>query len=93
MKTATWQHPHTFEEGKQFLTEGNHIDYEVKHEGHHGALMTREGWLESVEDHGIIDYDGFGDQVTQEGRLIGRIRPSAAKEILAETAYILWYNR
>lgn len=60
-----------------------------------GSLMTREGWLEDVEDGGFIDYDGMGDQVSVSGEILDApwIYPSTASELLPETKYILWYNR
>jgi hypothetical protein len=88
-----WKNPHSFEEALEFLKE-NWIDYEVSVGGHQGALMTRQTWLESVADHGFIDYDGYGNQLTAEGKYIGgTIKPSQASTILPDTAYILWYNR
>ncbi|MBZ5660027.1 MAG: hypothetical protein LAO08_06430 [Acidobacteriia bacterium] len=91
---------HTFEEGKQFLAQGNWIDYEVKVGHHNGALMTRETWLESVADHSFIDYDGMGNELTEDGIVLGVapgepgwIYPSQAARIRPETKYILWYNR
>lgn len=88
-----WENPHSFEEGVEYLKE-NGIDYEVSVGGHQGALMTRQVWLESVEDKSFIDYDGYGNQLTAEGKYIGgTIRPSQAVTILPDTAYILWYNR
>lgn len=62
MRQSTYNHPHTFEEAKQYLAEGGSIDYEVKHQGHNGALMTVFGWLEDVKDGSFIDYDGMGHQ-------------------------------
>ena len=62
---------HTFEEGVQFLQQGEYIDYEVKIGGHTGALMTRETWLESVEDGSFIDYDGMGNEIDENGNILG----------------------
>jgi hypothetical protein len=103
---------HTFEQAVKFLAEpGNHIDYEVeiaeerlgKISNHHGALMTRETWLEAVADHSFIDYDGMGNEVSADGKILtsatidihpaGWIYPSTADKIRPETKYILWYNR
>lgn len=100
MEAATWENPHTFEEGVAYLSEGHHIDYEVRIERHHGALLTREAWLESVRDHFFMDYDGMGNEVDAQGRILpslgrlgGWIHPSEAEFLNSETAYILWYNR
>jgi hypothetical protein len=98
IEKAEYPNFHTFEEAVQFLAQGEWIDYEVKIDRHSGALMTRETWLESVEDGSFIDYDGMGDQVTEDGKILGGaghdwIYPSTASEILPETKYILWYNR
>ena len=101
MNKATMDKPHTFEDAKQYLAEGHHIDYEVAipTEGYtsRGALMTRDEWLESVRDGSFIDYDGYGSMLTEEGKFIGgNIRPSSALKTLTlhpNTAYILWYNR
>jgi hypothetical protein len=59
MDEATMEKPHTFGEGAQYLNEGHGIDYEVAipapdGEGRkytsHGALMTRDAWVEAVEE-------------------------------------------
>ncbi len=62
MNEATMEKPHTFDEGKQYLAEGHGIDYEVsvlagdgKYHSH-GALMTRDSWVEDVENGLFIDY-------------------------------------
>jgi hypothetical protein len=100
--------PHTFEEALAEL-KTQAIDYEVKiaeevngkiHE-HQGALMTRETWLEAVKDHSFIDYDGMGNEVSEDGKILrsehnlpyGWLKPSQADKIRPETRFILWYNR
>jgi len=97
MIEAEWDNPHTFEEAVQWLRDGNWIDYEVSVEGRQGALMTRDAWVEAVENGSFIDYDGYGSMLTEQGKFIGgNIRPSSAAARLVEypkTAYILWYNR
>lgn len=92
--------PHTFEEALAYLAAGHHIDYEVKIDTHQGALMTRETWLESVADHSFIDYDGMGNEVSADGKILngilhpaGWIKPSQADQIQPDTKYVLWYNR
>ncbi len=93
MRTATWQKPHTFDEGVEFLTE-HHIDYEVSIAGHHGALLTKESWLDSVARSFFVDEDGSGVQVTSGGALTDRIHPSAATVLMRDdTSYILWFNK
>jgi len=88
-----WENPHTFEEALEEL-KTQAIDYEVTVGGHQGALMTRQTWLEAVEDSSFIDYDGYGNQLTADGKYIGgTIKPSQASTILPDTAFILWYNR
>jgi hypothetical protein len=92
---------HTFAEGVQYLAQGNPIDYEVKIGQHQGALMTREEWLTAVANHSFIDYDGMGNEIDENGNVLGAgpmfdpgwIRPSEASRIRPETKYILWYNR
>ena len=90
---------HTFAEAVEFLEVGNFIDYDVRIDNHRGALMTRKAWLECVESGGFIDYDGMGNEVGIDGRILPNgnyadwIRPSQAASLLKETAYILWYNR
>jgi hypothetical protein len=87
---------HTFAEGIAFLNDGHYIDYDVSIDRHHGALMTRETWLDHVQHAFFIDYDGMGSQISADGRLLANdkwIYPSTANSILPETAYILWYNR
>lgn len=97
MKEATMENPHSFEEATQWLHEDHWIDYEVSVNGSQGALMTRDAWVECVEDRAFIDYDGYGSMLTKEGKFIGGdIRPSSAAMCLVQyptTAYILWYNR
>jgi hypothetical protein len=92
--------PHTFEQGLAHLAQGNWIDYEVKIDGHQGALMTRETWLESVADHSFVDYDGMGNEVSADGKILLTessdykwLKPSNAAAIRPETKFILWYNR
>jgi hypothetical protein len=78
----------------RYLATGGWIDYEVSVGGHQGSLMTRKTWLESVKENSFIDYDGYGSQVTFDGKIIGdNIKPSQASTILPEATYILWYNR
>jgi hypothetical protein len=105
MKESTWQHPHTFEEAEQYLAERHAaglfcIDYNVKIGDHDGALMTREEWLDSVESQSFIDYDGMGNEIAEDGTVLGAgpgkhgwIKPSEATRLQPETKYILWYNR
>ncbi len=99
MKLATYEQPHTFAEGVQYLSEGHHIDYEVKIDRHRGALLTRKEWLEYVKNGSFIDYDGMGNQVDKDGKVIKTgafgdyIYPSEANTLVPECAYILWYNR
>jgi len=93
MREATWDHPHTFEQGVEFLQEHS-IDYEVAIAGHHGALMTKESWLDDVTRGMLVDYDGYGSQVTSGGLLTERIHPSAADTLMRDdTSYILWFNK
>lgn len=63
---------HTFEEGVQFLQQGEWIDYEVKIGGHTGALMTRESWLEEV-DGCFTDDDGMGNEIDEHGNILGTV--------------------
>ena len=72
---GTWKNPHDFATAVQYLAEGHHIDYEVKINGHSGALMTREQWLEDSEDGGMFtDDDGMGNEVDKDGNILG-VRP------------------
>jgi hypothetical protein len=64
---------HTFEEGKQFLAQGEWIDYEVKIAGHQGALLTRENWLEAVADHSFMNDDGMGNEIDENGNILGTV--------------------
>jgi len=66
--------PHTFEQAVAYLSSTDsptYIDYEVAIGGHQGALMTRETWLEAVEDHSFIDYDGMGNEIDENGNVLG----------------------
>jgi hypothetical protein len=68
--------PHTFAEAVTYLTAEDrptNIDYEVEIAGHHGALMTREVWLEAVEQKSFIDYDGMGNEIDEQGNMLGRV--------------------
>lgn len=96
----TFEPEHTFEEAVEYLRAGNHIDYEVRIAGHLGALMTCEEWLEAVGNKSFIDYDGMGNEIDEQGNVLGAttgdpgwIKPSQASRIRPETKYILWYNR
>ena len=67
-------------------------------EGHSGKLMSMEEWKSSCDCDAFIDYDGYGDLVNSEFKLIGVTRrPSdytkGRKEIPENAEYILWYNR
>lgn len=101
MRQSTYEHPHTFEEAKQWLDENpGQYDYEVKIGNHSGALMSRETYLASVADHSLMDYDGMGNQVSEDGNVLGSkpgdpgwIKPSGAANLLPETKYVLWYNK
>lgn len=79
IEKATYDKPHTFEEAKQFLAQGNYIDYEVliPREGYphglHGALMTSESWLEDVANGSLIDYDGMGNELDENGNILGTV--------------------
>ena len=76
IKEATYEKPHTFEEAKQYLAEGHYIDYYVKILTHDGALMTREEWLDSVESASFIDYDGMGNEIAEDGTVLGVVPPT-----------------
>jgi hypothetical protein len=105
IEESTYENPHNFEQAKQWLAENpGRYDYEVRIDGHTGALMTRETWLEAVADRSFIDYDGMGDEIDEHGNIVGKspgtafpdpgwIYPSAASRIRPETRYILWYNK
>lgn len=99
IEESTCETPHTFEEAKQYLAQGNSIDYDVVIGRHRGALMTRETWLECVANKSFIDYDGMGNELTDTDFLgvgekaHGWIYPSESGRIRPETKYILWYNR
>lgn len=64
---------HTFEQAVQYLAQGKRIDYEVRVGKHNGALMTRETWLESVADKSFIDYDGMGNEIGENGNILGEV--------------------
>ena len=66
--------PHTFAEAVAYLsdeTRPTNIDYEVKIGDHQGALMTREVWLKAVESKSFIDYDGMGNEIDENGNVLG----------------------
>lgn len=102
IEKAEYPNFHTFAEAVEYLSQGNWIDYEVKIGDHQGALMTREEWLDSVESQSFIDYDDMGNEIAEDGTVLGDepekrttdwIKPSEAKRLRPETKYILWYNR
>lgn len=99
MRKSTWDKPHTFAEAVQYLSEGHGIDYEVEIDTHHGALMTRQEWLDDVKHHSLVDDDGMGNQVDASGNILKTgtfgdwVQPSEAGTLLPECAYILWYNK
>ena len=66
--------PHTFEQAVAYLSSTDsptYIDYEVEVGGHQGALMSRETWLEAVKDHSFVDYDGMGNELDENGNILG----------------------
>lgn len=97
---------HTFAQAVEFLSQGEHIDYEVRiprsnRKSVHstGALMTRESWLKDVASHFFTNYDGMGSQIDKDGNIIETeafgswIYPSEVSKLVPECAYILWYNK
>lgn len=91
----------SFEDARQELAAGRPC-FSVRVARHHGALITREQWLDDVAGGGFIDYDGWGNELSESGEILGVgdnpedtgwISPSEAARILPETKYILWYNR
>jgi len=100
----------TIEEAEQWIEENDKdrpwIDHKI--DGHTGHLMTLEEWKECCDDGGFIDYDGFGDAVDKNYKIIDMgkvddffdemISPSdyadrGGEKIPLDTKYILWYNR
>lgn len=72
------------------------IDHSI--DGYTGDLMSMTEWKESCDCGGFIDYDGYGDLVDSEFKLIGITRrPSdytkKLRDIPENAEYILWYNR
>ncbi len=60
----------------------------------HGQdIMHRDVWFGQVECGAFIDYDGYGDMLDVDLKLIGRIRPSQAGAAPPEFEWIIWYNR
>jgi len=106
IEKAEYPNFHTFAEAKEFLGQGNWIDYEVRIPAANrksgvssGALLSRENWLQACADKSFIDYDGMGSQIDKDGNIMETgafgnwIYPSEAASIAPECAYILWYNK
>ncbi|AMQ66057.1 hypothetical protein AAY80_137 [Stenotrophomonas phage vB_SmaS-DLP_6] len=56
-------------------------------------VMSREEWLDGVESHFFIDYDGYGDGIKADGKFVQRLRPSIADKILPGVDFIVWFNK
>jgi hypothetical protein len=56
-------------------------------------VMSREVWLEGVEDYFFTDYDGYGDGIKADGTFVQRLRPSIADEIKKDVDFIVWFNK
>lgn len=82
------------------------IDHVIN--GYSGHLMPLQEWKECCDVGGFIDYDGYGNAVDSEYKIIqitdsldyegNHIWPSdyttlGGKKIPVDTKYILWYNR
>jgi hypothetical protein len=81
------------------------IDHKI--ESFSGHLMTLEEWKQDCDDGGFTDYDGYGNAVDHEYKIIeisdssdyegNHIWPSdytkrGGNKIPTNTKYILWYN-
>lgn len=71
------------------------IDHEIA--GHTGHLMPLQDWKNECDSGGFIDYDGYGDLITKDYRIVGKTYPSqhtnGKRQYDPEIKYILWYNR
>lgn len=56
-------------------------------------ILSRELWLESVNNGLFTDYDGHGDGITTDGVGIQHLIPSKINEIKDEVDWVVWYNR
>jgi len=100
----------TIEEAEKWIEENDKdrpwIDHKI--EGHSGKLFSLEDWKECCDAGGFIDYDGYGNAVDENYKIIDMgkvddffdemISPSdytirGGVKIPLDTKYILWYNR
>ena len=62
-----------------------------------GHLMLIEDWKEDCDQGAFIDYDGYGELISESYEFVenGFVRPSTRNEkhYPPEAKYILWYNR
>lgn len=59
-------------------------------------IQTVEEWLADCESGMLIDYDGVGEMLIQEGDVFipqGRIWPSIRDEIPSHITHIEWFNK
>jgi hypothetical protein len=95
----------TIEEAEEWIRTNHKSEYSydrpwIDHtiDGYTGHLMTLDEWKADCDSGGFIDYDGFGDLVTADYKLLGEETcPSEYtkhnREYPAEAKYVLWYNK
>lgn len=72
------------------------IDHKIKN--HTGHLMSLESWKKSCEEGAFIDYDGYGDLISNDYDIIGQTTTPSdhthrKKDYPVNATHILWYNR
>lgn len=80
-----------WEETKQAVDTGN-ADWDLRNLGW-GDLFTIEEYNEMVNSTMLIDYDGFGKAIDNNGDILGEVKPSSIDQLPEGTKYVLWYNR
>jgi hypothetical protein len=60
----------------------------------YGDLISRENWLEAVNNGNFIDYDGHGCPV-KDGKMASYVLiiPSQAATLDPEATHVMWFNR
>ena len=74
------------------------IQYGVHIPGYHkktgrNDVMSRDVWLEGVEDSFFMDCDGYGDGIRADGSIVETVRPSQASQLDPAVEFIVWFNK
>jgi hypothetical protein len=62
--------------------------------GYQGFLLPFDEWVRDVHNGGFIDYDGYGDVLDKDFKIIRAFYYPSDYDIKPEGAeYVLWYNK